>query len=48
MVLMNLSARQQWKSRHREQAHGQRQEIGRRGCDERGEQHGNIHTNMCK
>ena len=45
-VLVNLSAGQQWKRRHREQTCGH--SGGRRGWDEWREQHGNIDTTVCK
>ena len=46
MVLMNLSARQQWRLRNGEQTceHSE----GRRGWDELREQHGNIYITVCK
>ena len=46
MVLMTLSAGQQWRCRHREQT------CGRGGGVERvyqwGEQHGNVYTTTCE
>ena len=45
-VLMNLSAGQQGKQRHREQTCGR--SWGRRGWDESREQHGNIYITICK
>ena len=46
MVLVNLSAGQQWRRRHSEQTCGHSE--GRRGWDELREQHGYIHVTMCK
>ena len=46
MVLMNLSAGQQWKRRHREQTCGHSR--GRRGWDELREQRGNIYITIYK
>ena len=46
MVLMNLSAGQQRRHRHRKQTCGH--SGGRRGRDELREQHGNIHITICK
>ena len=40
LVLMNLSAGQQWRCRHREQTCGHT--GGRRGWDTQREQHGNL------
>ena len=44
MVLINLFTGQQWSSKHKEQTWTQR----RRGWDELREQHGNIHSTVCK
>ena len=46
MVLMNLSAGQQGRCRHREQTCGH--SVGRRGWDEWREELGNIYTDICK
>ena len=46
MVVINLFAEQQWRGRHKEQTYGHRVIGGRRGWDERREQHGNIHYHM--
>ena len=46
IVLMNLFAGQQWRSRHRKQICGHSR--GRRGQDEWREQHGNIYTTIYK
>ena len=47
MVLMNLSAGQKWRCRHREQIYEHRM-VGRRGWDEQREYHRNIYTAICK
>ena len=45
-VLMNLSAGQLWRQRHREQICGH--SCGSRGWDKSREQHGNIYITICK
>ena len=45
-ILMNQSAGQQRRHRHREQTYGH--SGGRRGWDESREQHGNIYITICK
>ena len=48
MVLMNLSAGQQWRCRHTEQTCEHGSAGGRRRWDEWREQHRNIHTAICE
>ena len=46
MALMNLFGGQQWRCRHREQTYGH--SGGKSGWDKLREEHGNMHTNICK